>query len=203
MKTNLNFLKDIRIIVVFLLVSALAGAWLLHYTEKKFPDIQEAIIGTVFVLTATGSILLLAGNPHSSEHLKELLSGQILWVSNSKLLLLLLFSLGVAILWWRLSDGKRQRWFYLLFAVAITASVQVVGIYLVFSSLILPALAVYRLRQHALKIAFLIGSSSYLIGLLLSTLFDLPAGPLIVWLLAANGGLFLLWHKRSATVLMK
>ena len=41
---------------------------------------QEAQIGTLFVLAATGGILLLAHNPHGGEHLRDLLVGQILWV---------------------------------------------------------------------------------------------------------------------------
>src|SRR3954462_15165756 len=59
------------------LLAALAGALLLTWTEKIWPDVQEAVIGVVFVLGATGSILLLASNPHGSEHLQNLLVGQI------------------------------------------------------------------------------------------------------------------------------
>jgi zinc/manganese transport system permease protein len=37
--------------------------------------VQEAVIGTTFVLGASGALLLLAANPHGAEHLKELLAG--------------------------------------------------------------------------------------------------------------------------------
>jgi len=166
--------------------SALFGAWLLHLCERRWPQFQEAIIGTAFVLAASGSILLMTGNPHSAEHLKDILSGQILWVSQDQLLILGVFSLGVALLWWRLSATAKQRWFYPLFAVAITASVQVVGIYLVFSSLIIPALAVVHQTQRPVVKAWFIGVLGYLLGLLFSTVFDLPSGPLIVWLLVTS-----------------
>src|ERR1700756_2350771 len=59
-------------------VSALAGALLLTWTEKRFPEVQEALIGGLFALAATGSILLLSNNPEGGEHLKDLLVGQIL-----------------------------------------------------------------------------------------------------------------------------
>ncbi len=51
------------------------------WTERRWPDIQEGIIGTVFVLAATLQVLLLAGNVHAGEYLKDLLVGQILWVN--------------------------------------------------------------------------------------------------------------------------
>jgi zinc/manganese transport system permease protein len=59
--------------------AALAAAFGLNWTEKRWPKIQEPLIGILFILAATGGILLLSGNPHGSEHLKELLVGQILW----------------------------------------------------------------------------------------------------------------------------
>ena len=65
------------------LSAALLGALFLTWTEKRWPDIQEAIIGTVFVLAATLSVLLLASNPHGGEYLKDLLVGQILWVGHT------------------------------------------------------------------------------------------------------------------------
>src|SRR3954466_16397840 len=65
--------------------AALAGALLLTWTEKLWADVQEAVIGVVFVLGATGSILLLASNPHGGEHLRDLLVGQILWAQPARL----------------------------------------------------------------------------------------------------------------------
>jgi len=69
----------------------------------------------------------------------------------------------------------------------VTASVQLVGIYLVFASLIVPALATYRITAHRLKFAWLIGIAGYALGLILSAWFDLPAGAAIVWAMALSG----------------
>src|SRR5262245_50907153 len=68
------------------LSAALLGALLLTWTERRWPDVQEAIIGVVFILAATAQILILAGNPHGGEHLKDMLVGQILWVGTHQLL---------------------------------------------------------------------------------------------------------------------
>src|SRR3569623_765938 len=68
------------------LQAVLAGAMLLTYTERRWPEVQEALIGVLFVLAACAGLLLLANNPHGGEHLKDLLVGQILWVNMHQLL---------------------------------------------------------------------------------------------------------------------
>jgi zinc/manganese transport system permease protein len=166
--------------------AALLGAGLLAWTDKRWPERQEPLIGTLFVLAATGGLLLLANNPQGGEHLKDLLVGQILWVNYAQLLPVLLLSLVLlALLWWR-RGRLAGLWFYGLFALAITASVQLVGVYLVFASLIVPALATIALagRKRQLWAAYAIGVLGYFSGLVLSALFDLPSGALIVWTLA-------------------
>lgn len=167
--------------------AALAGAALLAFTDRRWPQWQEPLIGTLFVLAATGALLLLANNPHGGEHLKDLLVGQILWVGSEQLWPAGLLSLGVlAALGWRRGE-LRGLGFYALFALAITVSVQLVGVYLVFASLIVPALATAGLSRRRLPFAYLVGVCGYALGLVLSALFDLPTGALIVWTLALCG----------------
>lgn len=169
--------------------ASLIGALLLTWTEKRFVEMQEALIGVLFVLGATGSILLLANNPHGGEALKDLLVGQILWVNPQALMFVAVLSLGVVGIWFGLGRERIGRvGFYLLFALAVTASVQLVGLYLVFASLIVPALATYKLpKVKGLVIAYLMGIAGYLLGLVGSALFDLPAGAVVVWTLAVLG----------------
>ena len=169
-------------------VAALLGASLLSATDKRWPDYQEPLIGTVFVLAATGSLLLLANNPHGGEHLKDLLIGQILWVSPAQLWTAAIASLVLlAVIAWR---GARLTGlaFYAVFALAITVSVQLIGVYLVFTSLIVPALATAGMRGRSrLVVAYAIGAGGYVTGLILSAVLDLPSGAMIVWTLAACG----------------
>jgi zinc/manganese transport system permease protein len=166
--------------------AALAGALLLTATEKRAGRYQEALIGVLFVLAASGGLLLLASNPHGGEHLKDLLVGQILWVSPRQIAVLAALTAALLVAWFGFRKRLGSFGFYALFAVAVTASVQVVGVYLVFSSLIVPALATRALTGgKRLGLAWLLGAVGYAVGLAVSALFDLPSGAVIVWVLAA------------------
>ncbi len=166
-------------------LSALMGAFLLGQIEKKWGAYQEAVIGITFVLAATASVLMLAGNPHGGEHLKDLLVGQILWVTWEQLVPILILSIFIIISWIIFKQRMGNHGFYLLFALAITASVQLVGVYLVFSSLIIPALGSITFKgRKKLFIGYCIGITGYLSGLIFSALLDLPSGAVIVWNIA-------------------
>lgn len=167
------------------LSAALAGALLLTWTEKRWPDVQEAMIGVTFVLAASAALLFLAANPHGGEHLKELLVGQILWVSPARLpAVAIVYAVLFAIMSRRDLSAQRVL-FYVVFACAVTVSVQLVGLYLVFTTLIVPALATRRLARHRLTAAYALGAVGYLAGLAVSAVTDLPAGPAIVCVMAA------------------
>lgn len=175
-------------------LAALSGAALLTWTERRWPEIQEALIGLLFVLAAALGILLLAGNPHGGEHLRDLLAGQILWVGWSSLLPVAVIYVLIGIAWGvlhRVAPSLRFA-FYALFACAVTASVQLVGVLLVFASLIAPAVATRALSgPKRLVVAYLAGAAAYLAGLGLSLYADLPAGALVVCCLGlmAFGGI--------------
>ncbi len=171
------------------IVAALLGALLLTWTERKVPEHQEALIGVMFILAACGGILLLANNPHGGEHLQDLLVGQILWVNSTQLLWLGSLSAFILLALWQGWVQKLGRFgFYGIFALAVTASVQLVGVYLVFSSLIIPALATRKLSGFSrYRKAYLVGVTGYAAGLSLSAVLDLPSGAVIVWTLAACG----------------
>lgn len=168
---------------------ALAAALLLLRCERLTQRYQEPLIGTLFVLAATAGILVLAGDPHAGEHMTELLSGQILWVSREQLITsgamtgILLVALWVT--------RQSHAMFYALFAVAITLSVQLVGVYLVFATLIVPALSTVGIthNKRRLQLAYGLAAVAYGIGLVGSALLDLPTGPLIVWALAICGAI--------------
>lgn len=167
--------------------AALSGAALLYYCERRWPDVLEAIIGTIFIMAASAGIILLSSSPQAGETLKELLVGQILWVSYEQLIPLALISSLILGLWFGLKRKRHPFLFYGLFAIAVTTSVQLVGVYLVFASLIIPALAVRAFKQRALFWAMLVGSAGYATGLAISALLDLPSGATIVWALALCG----------------
>lgn len=178
--------------------AALAGALALNWSERLWPEVQEAVIGVSFALAANAAILVLAANPHGAEHLKELLTGQILWVPPARLPLAALVSAGVLALWFGLGARLGRAGFYVLFAIAVTLSVQLVGIYLVFATLIIPALATRTLRRRRLAAAYALAAAGYAGGLALSLFSDLPAGPLLVCVLGVFGIALMLLKPRSA-----
>lgn len=167
------------------LAFALGGAAALSATEHRWPARQEALIGVTFVLAATAALLLLAGDPRGGEHLHDLIAGQILWVGWADVLLIAAVSVPVLAIWFGRPRWRQGVGFYLLFALTITVSVPLVGVYLVFASLILPALvALGRPGMAGLIRGWLVGACGYAFGLGWSAVADWPSGPTVVWALA-------------------
>jgi len=170
---------------------ALAGAGIIAWLAKHMAEELEAMIGCFYVLSAVAAMLLLSNDPHGAELLKQLMSGQILWVSWQQLLLpAVAYSAILTLIFVRpkVLDGAS---FYLLFAIVITLSVELVGVYLVFSTLILPALAINKLKGKGILLwAYAVGLVGYLLGLYLSATFDLPSGAAIVATLALSAIIF-------------
>ena len=168
--------------------TAILGALVLNWTERRWPEIQEALIGVSFVLASTGAILLLAGNPHGSEHLKDILVGQVIWVRPVEVLADGLFFAALLVAWFGFRRRLGRIGFYVIFAIAVTASVQLVGVFLVFATLIIPALATRGLPEgRRLWISYGLGAAAYAVGLVLSALVDISTGAVIVWALAILG----------------
>lgn len=185
------------VIQLIAVVSALLGAALLTYIEHFLTEVREASIGLLFVLAASGGILLMSHDTHAGEHLKDLLVGQILWVSHTQLIATAVLSAFILTIWILFRQKLHTFGFYALFALAVTASVQLVGVYLVFASLIIPALSTYKLQSKRIAAAYLVGLSGYAGGLLLSVWLDLPAGAAIVWTMALAGTGLLLMKQRK------
>jgi len=168
-------------------LAAMAGALLLTLAERLWPEMLEALIGLSFVLAASLGILLLSGNPHGGEHLKDLLAGQILWVSPRQLTVAAVIAVLVLVLWFGRGARLGRAGFYFLFSITVTISVQLVGVYLVFASLIAPAVATRGgagesdvVPWRRLAAGYAIGATGYAVGLIISALFDLPSGAAIV-----------------------
>lgn len=180
------------------LLAALLCALVLTWTDRRWPTVQEAMIGVVFVLASNAAILLLAENPHGAEHLKDLLVGQILWANPAALPAQGLASAVILGLW----IAFRKRWgrvgFYGLFACAVTIAVQLVGLYLVFSTLVVPALATFYSRRHRYWKAYGVGILGYAAGLIASVATDLPSGSMIVCAMMLIGLLFAGFTRGSA-----
>jgi zinc/manganese transport system permease protein len=160
------------------------------------------VIGVVYAVSAAATVLVIDRAPHGAEHLKTLLVGNILTVAGGDLVKVTALCAAIgAFHWWARGSfllistdpaeayrqGLRVRlWdflFYASFGLVVTGSVRIVGILLVFSYLIVPALAglTWGSRLGArLVIGWSLGGAVSVVGMLGSALFDLPTGATIV-----------------------
>ncbi len=176
------------------LIAALLCAFTFHALEKHAGRYQEALIGCAFVLAACISLLLMANDPHGGEEMKNILAGQILWTNWSDIKIaapafILVFTL------WFIFKNKRSVMFYPLFALSIPFAVNLIGIYLVFASLIFPALAVVKLKNYKIISGIAVSLIAYFTGLFASYVFDWPSGPAIVLLMAFISYIFFQFKK--------
>jgi zinc/manganese transport system permease protein len=153
---------------------------------------QEAMIGVIYVVAAAAAILLVDQAPQGAEHLKQILTGNILTTNIDALTTVIPLYLGIGALHWLLrsltAGNARRLWledffFYATFGVVVVSSVMLVGVLLVFSFLIIPAAigVLYGTRPaHQLVIAWVAGSFAIAAGLGLSYVFNLPTGAAMV-----------------------
>jgi zinc/manganese transport system permease protein len=151
---------------------------------------QEALIGVIYVVAAAAAILLIDRAPQGAEHLKQILTGNILTSGLNEVAVIVPLYAMIGLLHWSL---RRQLtgtgglfWefvFYASFGVVVTSSVAIAGVLLVFSFLIVPAaigvmFAASPARQ--LAIGWITGTLTSAAGLAVSFAFDLPTGAAMV-----------------------
>lgn len=176
-------------------VSALAGGGLVWWLARQWPQQREALIGLVYVMAASASVVAVAFDPHGRERLTALLAADVLWAPWSSVLLLAIgAAVMVALLVLRRGLLQRDAVFYPLFALALSVVVQALGLYLVFALLIGPALWTRRGWPLARSIGLAVVAC--LAGLGLSWALDWPSGACVA--LALSGlGLLSAWGVRA------
>jgi zinc/manganese transport system permease protein len=206
---------------VFSLGFALLGAaiFALSRVHRSTRIPQEAIIGIAYAVAAAASILAMSKATGETEHLKEMLVGNILSVSWPELaktagLFALVgafhFALRKKFLLISMDEPEAERqglsirlWdflFYGSFGIVVTLAVPIAGVLLVFSYLIVPAVSAMLFSRRLgvrLAIGWGMGAITSAIGVYLSYLWDLPTGATIVTTLGA--GLLLLSVVRLLT----
>lgn len=162
------------------LLLALLAVALVHLVLQLAPGYREALIGTLYVLGASLATLLVSHDPHGAQRLAQTLNGDLLWVTPDDLPALAVVA-GAVLLWHiALTERLQTRLFLPLFAVSVTLTVEMAGIYVVFATLIASPLALCHLRGHGVKAAIVVGVVGHGLGLGLSAQLDLPAGPAVV-----------------------
>lgn len=191
----------------------LAGALVFTFTRPthrtRVP--QEALIGIVYVVAAAAGILLLSKSPHGKEELQKTLVGDLLTVTWPQIWKTTALYAGIAVVHFifrrqfialsfdhdkAVASGLRVRWwdflFYALFGLIVTSFVQVGGVLLVFSYLIVPAacgIFLARSLPSQLVVGWATATLASVGGLYASFQLDVPTGAAIV---CALGGVLLL-----------
>jgi zinc/manganese transport system permease protein len=178
----------------------LAAALLLAFTRQWSGRIpQEALIGVIYVVAAATAFLLVDRAPQGAEHIKQILTGNILTVGTGDLLVIVPLYAAIGALHAMLhnkfampSAGPALWWrdfiFYASFGLVVTSSVSLAGVLLVFSFLIIPAAIgmLYSERlPRQLAIGWVAGSVASAIGLAASYAWDLPTGASMVCVFGA------------------
>lgn len=162
--------------------AALAGAALVRAVAQHAPRQREALIGLVYVAGASLAVVAAAWSPHGREQLTALLAADVLWAPWSATLLLAGAAAMVAAAARTLA---RDAVFYPVFALALSAAVPVLGLYLVFALLIAPAL--WRLRGLAMPRVLALAGLACAAGLALSWALDWPSGACVALALCGSG----------------
>jgi zinc/manganese transport system permease protein len=163
---------------------------------------QEAVIGIVYAVSAAVAILVMSKATQETEHLKEMLVGNVLSVTWPELAqtAVLYAAVGAFHTIFRerfltismredeaLRRGYNIRFwdflFYMSFGFVVTSSVAIAGVLLVFCFLIVPAVAAMLFAARLgprLAIGWTMGAAVSAGGVALSFFLDLPTGATIV-----------------------
>ena len=186
---------------LFGVAAALLAAWGISLTRSRSGRVpQEAFIGIAYVVAAAASILILTRVPHGAEETESLLVGSILWMGWGDVLqtAVLYAGLGAFLYFGRdkfhaVTENSREAaarginvklWdflFYAVIGVTVTRSVQIAGVFLVFTFLVVPAVMANLLRKDRILITgWILGLLISIAGVILSYYLDLPTGATIV-----------------------
>jgi zinc/manganese transport system permease protein len=177
----------------YALAFTVAAAALLAATRRWSGRIpQEAQIGVIYVVAAAAALMLVDRAPQGAEHIRQILTGNILTVGWEELrwAIALYAGVGVVAPWLlrtirsRFGDGWLSEFvFYATFGLVVTSSVGLAGVLLVFAFLIIPAaMGVLHADdfRNQLAIAWIAGTVVALAGLAASFAWDLSTGATLV-----------------------
>ncbi len=187
----------------FGLSATVLGALVLALTRSRRRHVsQEAVIGVVYAVSSAAAVLLADRAAHGAEQVRAMLVGNLLAVRGPEVLKVAALYAAVGVFHWccrrpfflistdpdaAYGEGWRVRlWdflFYASFGVVVTSSVRIAGVLLVFSYLIVPALAGIMLGRTIpakLLIGWGFGTLVSIIGMIASAALDLPTGATVV-----------------------
>jgi zinc/manganese transport system permease protein len=187
----------------FGLSATVLGALVLALTRSQHRHVsQEAVIGVVYAVSSAAAVLLADRAAHGAEQVRTMLVGNLLAVRGPEVAKVGVLYASIGVFHWLCrrpfflistdpSTAYRKGWrvrlwdflFYASFGVVVTSSVRIAGVLLVFSYLIVPALAGIMLGRtvvQKLLIGWAFGALVSVIGMVASASLDLPTGATVV-----------------------
>ncbi len=187
----------------FSLAATFIGAAIFAATRTRREKVpQEAVIGIVYAVSSALAILILSRTPEGDEHIRHMLVGNILLVTRQEVIRMACLYGAVGVFHWvfrkaflaiscdaqkAFDSGMRVRFwdllFYLSFGLVVTSSVEIAGVLLVFSFLIVPSAVAVLFSDrfgHRLWIGWGTGILASFAGIFLSYRYDLPTGPSMI-----------------------
>ena len=188
--------------LIYSMAFAFVGAGVFAVTrfrQERVP--QEAVIGVAYAISCAIAVLVVE-KTRGAEHLKDILVGNLLWVTWSDVLLAASVYLAVGVIHFLfrrqlflISEDPDQAYrsglwvrgwdflFYLTFGVVIALSTRVAGVLLVFVFLVAPGILAFLVTGNTrlqLLIGWVTGTVVTVLGLYLSWVLDLPSGPAVI-----------------------
>jgi zinc/manganese transport system permease protein len=184
------------------------GAAVFSFTRSDRGRVpQEAIIGIVYAVAAAASVLILNNAPHGAEHIRDILVGQLLAVERhdvARLFVIYAVIGGLHAMWRKKlilishdpvaakAQGINVKlWdflFYVTFGLTVTASVELGGVLVVFSYLIVPSVTAVLFAEHVgtrLAIGWTVATLASALGMLASVWLSAPPGASVVCVFGA------------------
>ena len=188
---------------LFTLTFALLSAFLIAIASQRNVKL-EAFIGLLYVLGASGIMMVLSHSAEGMEHFKSLLASDILFTAPSDVLKSAAIYTFIALVLWkiypRLTGLFRELMFFSLLALTVTSSVQLAGVLVVFVLLIAPPFVSISLGlKKPLLYSFYFGWFFSIVSIVLSYYFDLPTGYTIVFLGALLSLIIVLFKSKKTS----
>ncbi|ABC29718.1 ABC-type Mn2+/Zn2+ transport system, permease components [Hahella chejuensis KCTC 2396] len=161
------------------LVFALLASGIVHLILQRGAAYREAMIGVLYVVGASLATISVSHDPHGAQALAATLNGDLLWSLPSQLYVLAPVALLI-VGWLGFSSEWRQQLFLPLFALAVTVSVEVAGVYVVFATLITTPLLLCRIGGRGIVSAIVICIAGHIAGLIVAAWGDFPVGASVV-----------------------
>ncbi len=165
------------------LLFALLSAFLIAFASMKKLNL-EAFIGLLYVLGASGIMMVLAHSAEGMEHFKSLLASDILFTAPSDVIksavIYGLIGLALYKVYPQTKGFVRELMFFALLAITVTSSVALAGVLVVFVLLIAPAIVAKTLNK-SMFFAFMFGWFFSIAAILIAYYFDLPTGYTLVF----------------------